>query len=101
MKSDCYEAWKDFVDIQKEERKALANQVPWYLFHPGGRFRLLMDILGAVAILYDLFMIPVVLSFDDFVEPWLFALSTFTFWTVEIRDRNESKSGLASPNFFC
>ena len=83
------EAWKDFKQEQKEKKRKDAEVVPLTMFHPGGRGRLAMDLLGGIMIIYDLFMIPVALSFggtgpNDFVEPWFLSWTTLTFWTVEM-----------------
>ena len=92
MKTQLFEAWKDFTDDQKELRKQEGDKTPLTMLHPGGRLRITLDCLGAVFIIYDLFMTPVILCFDDFFEPWILAITTFTFWTLEMFSGFELRS---------
>ena len=92
MKTQLFEAWKDFTDDQKEMRKQEGDNTPLTMLHPEGRLRVTIDCLSSAFIIYDVFMIPVILCFDDFFEPWILAMATFTFWTLEMFSGFEFRS---------
>merc|ERR1719421_163923 len=57
---------------------------PCCVLHPHGNRRFALDCAGLAFILYDCFVTPMILSFDQFAEPRTLATMATIFWTLEM-----------------
>ena len=77
-------AWQEYVGDMKLGRKAARDITPFFILHPQGKLRLILDFFGLIFILADLFRVPMALGFEDYTEPWELAIVPLIFWTVEM-----------------
>ena len=81
VKQAVFEAWKEYCGEQTIARKAAKNLTPATIIHPWGRLRMSLDFLAALFIMYDCFMIPMILGFEQYEEPRPLSVLTLMFWT--------------------
>ena len=72
---------KEYCGEQTIARKAAKNLTPATIIHPWGRLRMSLDFLAALFIMYDCFMIPMILGFEQYEEPRPLSVLTLVFWT--------------------